>query len=285
MQPADKVVDHMEYLYKNYNITRFQIDDDNFFVNKKRAKAIFEGIIERGLNIQWTATGNIKDLEKYDYSLFKLIKESGCFKIRAGIETASSHIMDVIDKKFNVNDVFKLAEYLRDLDIEFRPNFILGFPDELYEDIFITLDLVKKLIEINPKKLPIVYMYQPIPNTKLYFKERKEGVLPKLPDLEGWGKIDHENYWESRNKAWSIVSDPIKGYRVKERFRVRVISFYFNRAYMKKLPKNRLKRMLFRLLRVMSVLRYKKRIFIFPFEWYFFKAAFALSNYYKIHFI
>ena len=95
--PAEEVLDNIKYLYGKYHVREFQIDDDNFFVNKKRVQKIFEEIIERGLKIAWTATGNIKDLRRMDPSLFQLAKKSGCYKIRAGIETASPHMMDVID--------------------------------------------------------------------------------------------------------------------------------------------------------------------------------------------
>jgi radical SAM superfamily enzyme YgiQ (UPF0313 family) len=267
---AQAVLDNFEQLYRKYNVRQFDIHDDNFFVNKKRVQSIFEGILDYDWKIKWTSVGNIKDLKKMDYKMFKLAKDSGCFKIRAGIETGSPRIMDLIDKHFNVEDVIKVAEILADLDIEFRPSFILGLPKEKDEDIYLTLDLVKRLIEMNPSKLPAVFMYHPIPGTKLYFEELQEGLLTEYPNLDGWGHIS----WKNIAHAWYVTPDTVHDYRVRERNRVRMISFYFRFAYarrfQKKFKKGPLKyfwKLMLVVFQYMAMLRYNFKFFFIPFEW------------------
>lgn len=73
-------------------------------------------------------------------------------------------------------------------------------------------------------------MYQPFPSTKLYFEERERGTLPEMPKFVEWP--EREIYWKNLKFAWSLSSDLIPGYRLKERDRVKMIAFYFRMAYM-----------------------------------------------------
>ena len=266
---VEDVLDNIEHLYKAYNITEFQIDDDNFFVDRKRVKGILEGILKRKMDLTWTATGNILDLQRLERDIYDLAKETGCFKIRAGVETASPHIMDVIDKEFDVTSVIDVARVLTELDIEFRPNFILGIPGENRQDLYMTLDMVKRLIEINPKKHPIIYIYQPVPSTKLYYDELEDGAIKEFPDFEGWSSFDTKVFWGGVSGNWSLGKDIIDNYRVEERDKVRMISFYFKLAYMdRKRNRNIIKKALKHLTRRMARFRYNSKFFAFPIEWH-----------------
>ena len=262
---VEDILDNMEHLYNDYNIRRFVIDDDNFFVNKKRLQGIFKGMIKRKLDVTWTATGNILDLQRLGIEILRLAKETGCLKVSAGVETASPHIMEIIDKEFDVSSVIEVANIFAELEIEFRPNFILGFPGENEEDIFLTLDMIKRLIELNPLKFPVLFIYLPVPSTKLYFDELNNGILSELPDFEGWGVSDYKVFWGGGLRGnWTLGTDFIENYRVAHRKRVRLIAFYFRLGYMSRGGR---KNLLKSLAKAIARFRYNSKFFTFPIEW------------------
>ena len=81
-----------------------------------------------------------------------------------------------------------------------------------------------------------------------------------MPKFEEWP--EHEIYWKNLKFAWSLSSDLIPGYRLKERDRVKMIAFNFRMAYMyNKKVKNILKALALKTVRNISRIRYESRFF------------------------
>ena len=60
--------------------------DDNLTADRNRAKAIFQGMIDRGLAMPWN-TPNGLALWTLDAEMLTLMKESGCFEITLAVES------------------------------------------------------------------------------------------------------------------------------------------------------------------------------------------------------
>jgi len=141
---AEKVLDEIAFLKNRYNIQSLIFDDDNILVNKKRAIAIFQGIIDRGLRMPWKAIAIAAF--HLDHDLLRLMRESGCEYIDVAIESGSQRILkEVIGKPVNLDHAMEMVKTARDNGIYVATNFILGFPTETWDEIRETISFAERL--------------------------------------------------------------------------------------------------------------------------------------------
>jgi magnesium-protoporphyrin IX monomethyl ester (oxidative) cyclase len=92
-----KVLDEIAYLKKTYGIKSLIFDDDNLFTDKRRAKAIFQGMIDRCLVMPWVAISVA--VFQLDRGLIRLMRTSGCEYINIAIESGAERVLKEIVKK------------------------------------------------------------------------------------------------------------------------------------------------------------------------------------------
>jgi len=94
-QPSDKkirirnfksVVDEIEFNVKQYKVREVMIIDDTFTIKSEFVKAFCEELIKRNLGVKWEATTRI---DVIDRDILKLMKKSGCIRLRYGIESGT----------------------------------------------------------------------------------------------------------------------------------------------------------------------------------------------------
>lgn len=160
----EKVLGEMEYLKKEYGIKELQFIDDNLTLNKEWAIKLFNGMIERKLNLLWTTPQGIA-LWSLDEELLKKMKESGCYDITLTIESGDSKVLNqIIRKPLKLEKIEPLVKAARKLGLIIKGYFIIGFPGETKEQMQKTLDFAKKL------KLDAagIFIATPLPGTDLY---------------------------------------------------------------------------------------------------------------------
>lgn len=81
----------MAYLIEKYQIQHFDIEDDNFTFNLKRAKAICHQIIKRGWKIEWSTPNGIR-ADRVDENLIKLMKQAGCVRTIVALESGNQWV-------------------------------------------------------------------------------------------------------------------------------------------------------------------------------------------------
>jgi hypothetical protein len=131
------------------------------------------------------------------------------------------------------------------------------------------LELAKEVYEINPSSLPLIFMYRPVPATKLYMKEAEEGKLSVVKGIESWSQIlsRQKNNAVERGQRWPKSKALREGYRARNG--VRKIVFYYQLANMKNMYKglDRIK-ILSLFFQKLAQLRYGFKIYQAPVEWY-----------------
>ena len=86
---ATQVVDEFEEI-ANLGITDVQVYDDTFTWGSARAMDICQGIIDRGIKINWA----IRDrANRVTPELYRLLKQAGCNRVHFGVETGSPRIL------------------------------------------------------------------------------------------------------------------------------------------------------------------------------------------------
>jgi len=123
----NKFETYIKYLIDNYNVGFIYVDDENFGSNKKYAYQVAE--LFHKYNILWWACGvrctSINEADVIHY------KKNGCCGLRFGIETGSQTMLDIMEKKFTVDDIKKAVFACYDNGLYSPPlGFMLGMPGE-----------------------------------------------------------------------------------------------------------------------------------------------------------
>lgn len=180
--------------------------DENFFVDIGRAKAIIEGMIKNELIIPWETTvrvGYIKEEMINDDFLAKL-KRSGCYLLSFGAESGSLKILKKIQKDITVEEILYSAKQCLKYGIIPQYSFMIGLPGETREDMFMTLDLIDKLIKLSDKvQILGPQAFRPYPGSPLYEECKKAGWREPQSLKEWAGLIEDElNYLSVENFPW-----------------------------------------------------------------------------------
>lgn len=198
---AKRVLKDLKNLIENYNIDSISFLDTNFFVNKDKVREICEGIIKNKWDIKWSAFERTSHFITFDKKTLELIKDSGCCLLVVGAESGSQKILDFLNKGIKVEDTIRFTHLCKEYGINVRYDFMVGLPNETPEDFQKTLNLIKKIYEINKNNDLSVQFYAPYPGTPLYDKVINEyGFVPPKSLIE-WSEYDpgtKEMKWVSK---------------------------------------------------------------------------------------
>ena len=161
IQSPERVVDEIQTLVTNYNIRSLRIIDDTFTVNKRRVIEICKEMIKRQFNIEWcclSRTDNLTD------EMLGWMKKAGCSRIYFGLESGSQRILDLYEKRIQVEEAIESLLLCRKHGIETTGFFMSGFPEETEEDfdktIQFAIDAKLTFASVNP--------LTPYPGTSLF---------------------------------------------------------------------------------------------------------------------
>ena len=96
--------------------------------------------------------------------MIQLLKEGGCFRVWFGAESGSQKVIDLMDRRVDVNQVRDMIRLTKNYGIETGTFIMLGYPGETETDI---KDTIHHLKESNPDHFTITVAY-PIRGTELY---------------------------------------------------------------------------------------------------------------------
>ncbi len=158
----ENVLDEIEWLKKTYGVQSLIFDDDNLFINRKRAAAIFQGMIDRGLRMPWVSIATAA--YKLDADLIELMKESGCEYIDIAVESGCERVLKIIGKPISLQHAKKVAKKAMKEGIYVAANFVIGFPTETWDEIRETIKFAED-IDVDYVK---IFAAMPLPKTKLW---------------------------------------------------------------------------------------------------------------------
>jgi len=133
--------------------------DDIFPINEKRTKKLCD--IIKPYNFSFRCNGHVKIMAKNKKILEDLIN-AGCAEICLGIESADQKILDTIDKRNTVEEIFKATSNILDAGLKLSAYLIIALPGESRESIANTERYIEKFAK-NPNfmfDLTIFYPYR-----------------------------------------------------------------------------------------------------------------------------
>lgn len=161
---AEHVLAEIDFIVKTYGIKEIHFEDDNLTADRERALKIFDGLIERNYGLTWTVPSGMAVYSLDDELLEKMVK-SGCYSVSLAIENGNQEIVTKIMKKpVNLKHVAPMVKKIRELGMDVRGFFILGYPGESKMDIESTIKFAKDL-QLDWSHF---FIFSPLPGTEIY---------------------------------------------------------------------------------------------------------------------
>lgn len=132
--------------------------------------------------------------------VIRRLKESGCFRVWIGAESGSQRVIDLMDRRVDVDQLKEMLIKTREAGVETGTFIMVRYPGETIEDMYIT---AKYLEETLPDHFTITKSY-PIKGTRLY-TEIKEKIAQQPKWETGTDReIDFERAYSDRFCNWAI---------------------------------------------------------------------------------
>lgn len=136
---ARAVVAEMKDLYEQFDTRLFYVIDLNFTLNHRRAYAFCEEIVRQNLPASWYCMSNISTIDR---ELLQAMKETGCFKVCYGVESASNASLKKMAKSLKqgnlllqIEEAQQVLRMSHEVGVINNMYYIIGFPWETERDI------------------------------------------------------------------------------------------------------------------------------------------------------
>lgn len=166
------VISEIELLVEKYSIRGLIINDDTFTLDKERVHRICDLIIEKRIDIVWSANVRANTVDK---KVLEKMKKAGCWQVAIGIESGNPEILRILQKGINIQQAVSACKWAYELGLVVRPSFIIGSPLETLRTIEDTIQLAKSL----PVHYPSFTMMTPFPGTEMWEKASEYGIFDK----------------------------------------------------------------------------------------------------------
>ncbi len=194
----EQTVDEMEWLQETLGVTHFEIVDDIFNANLKRAKAICRLMIERGIEAQLFFPNGLRT-DMLDKELIGLLKQAGTHHISVAVETVTPRIQKEIKKFIKLDRIWENINECRRVGINTRGFFMIGFPGETKEEIRATIEWACRSQLTNA----FFFIVIPFKGTELY-REQEQKVHEMSID---YSSID---YWTTSYNLSEVSQSRLK---------------------------------------------------------------------------
>jgi len=148
----------------------FFFEDDTFTVDKDRAMAICDEILNRNLKITFSVNARV---DTGDEELFRIMKKAGCRELLVGFESGDQGMLDRMHKNATLEDSRRFMQIAKKTKLDVHGCFVLGLPGETKETIDKTIRFALEL-DLHTVQFSGAV---PFPGTKYYDYCKKERLL------------------------------------------------------------------------------------------------------------
>jgi anaerobic magnesium-protoporphyrin IX monomethyl ester cyclase len=172
----ENVLGELEELVTSYGVEEVQFEDDNLTLRPARAKALFRGMIERGLCLKFSMPNGVA-MSTVDEEMVRLMREAGCYEVYLPFESGNDRVLKKIMNKpwANTERSIEVAHLFRRYGIRTMAYFMMGLPGESLEEMEDTYRVAVR----SKVFMPIIFVAQPLPGSKMTDMLQADGHLPQ----------------------------------------------------------------------------------------------------------
>ena len=196
----ENVVGEIENL-STKGVKSIHFTDDLFNFSKDRVISFTEALSQSDANPSWRALCRIENL---DENLLSRMKDSGCYRIAIGVESATPSVLEYIGKSSDIKKTKSIFDSCRKLGVETKAFFTVGHPNETEKEIEDTIDFA---MDLNPDDARFMVV-RAFPGTRLYKNLEEAGYSREELDDYAQSKIDapYVKYHVMNNSSLNGVS-------------------------------------------------------------------------------
>ena len=214
---AERVLDELAYQIKHTGIRDFEIVDDIFNFDYRRARRILNGIIERGLGVRLSFPNGLRgDLLKLED--IPLYRQAGTASYAIAIETVTERIQREIQKDLKLDKIHDVIAATARERIFSTGFFMLGFPGESRQEIKNTIDFAVE----SDLHLGLFNIATPFAGTEMGEQHAEQAAtvldknigrdafsLPEVDDstLQGYQRGAYRRFYGSPRRVARILRD------------------------------------------------------------------------------
>src|SRR3972149_7795291 len=192
MRSVDNVLAELLELKQRYGLASFAIHDDAF---SSFPRYVLE-FVEKKLKVLPEATfycqGRADQVVRRP-ELFKSLYRAGLRILSVGFESGSNRGLGFLKKPVAVEQNLEAARILNEIGIDIWANLMVGIPTETKAEVIETVQMAKKIKEIQPRAILSWASYTPHPGSELY-EYCKEHDLSLVKN-----SVDYRRYFEKDN--------------------------------------------------------------------------------------
>lgn len=166
------VLEEMIRLVEKYDLEGLYFAEDMFLANKKRAREICEGILERGLQKKVVWAAQVRP-DVIDEEILGWMKRAGCIQLEFGFESGSQRILDRIGKRTTVTENIRVVNIAKEKGFRIVANMLVGIPGERRQDLQATIDFIET---IRPEFVGFNRLI-PLPGSEIFDTLHREGRI------------------------------------------------------------------------------------------------------------
>ncbi|MCP4146278.1 MAG: radical SAM protein [bacterium] len=218
---VDNIRKEIEHLIERYGINEILFVDENLTHSKKFTMEL-TAMLKSFKQLSWYMLAGTA-VYSLDKKLLEMMRDSGCYRIRFTVESASKRTLKEMRKPLNIEKANQLVQYTKELGFLVQGQFVIGMPSETIDDIMKTARWAEE-VDFDYVTFTIA---TPIPGTDLYKDALRKGYL-NVENLDifeqyhGKGKFDTPNFTAKqlegfRKRFWEKInfSSPEKTFRAK----------------------------------------------------------------------
>jgi len=135
----ENVLEEIKILHDKYGVRELEVIDDCFNLDLKRAKKIFDLIIDSGMKLYLMFPNGVRG-DNLDEEFISKARKAGVRYMSIAIETASPRLQKLIRKNLDLQKTIRNIELTDKYGIMTLGFFMLGFPTETREELKKTID-------------------------------------------------------------------------------------------------------------------------------------------------
>jgi radical SAM superfamily enzyme YgiQ (UPF0313 family) len=209
---ARHVVDEIEWIKAHYEVDSIWFVDDVFTVSHKWLGEFREELERRNISMPYEC---ITRSDRMSEEVIMDLKASGCFRVWIGAESGSQKVIDLMDRRVDVDNVRDMIRLTQQHGIQAGTFIMVGYPGETEEDIYETVHHLKTS---DPDLFTITVAY-PIKGTPLY-QEVEDRFIDKLPWENSTDRdIDFKRTYSRSyyQHAVSMIIHEVNAFKAKKR--------------------------------------------------------------------
>jgi anaerobic magnesium-protoporphyrin IX monomethyl ester cyclase len=200
----ERLMEEIRILHDEHGVTKFQIIDDIFNLDKKRAMRFYELLIRSDLDLVLSFPNGVRG-DRVDEEMVDAMWEAGVRYIAYAVETGSPRVQKLIKKHLDLNQIGEAISMSTARGILTRGFFMIGFPTETEEEALMTIEYAKASDLVLAMFFTVVYF----PGTPLY------RLAQQMSTISDYNLGLEDDYVRTREGPYTFTHDTLEELKLK----------------------------------------------------------------------